>query len=295
MKKILVAAAVIAIVTGLAISLLYRYEKTEDNAKSEPELVKSKEEVEIPVDIDDLSITVVYDNNPYKEGLETDWGFSCLIRGTEKTILFDTGGKGDLLLENMEKLGITTEEIDVVVISHHHYDHTGGLFNHILEQNSDVTVYLPSTFSDSFKNIVKEKGAPIVEVSDPIEICENVYSTGVMEGIEGSQGHYVVIHEQSLIINTEKGLIVVVGCSHPGVTRIVERAKELVQGNVLFVMGGFHTCPEGTVSQFKELGVIYVGPCHCSGDVVRVWFEQEYGEKYIEVGVGRIITLDDLS
>ncbi len=77
--------------------------------------------------VKDLSITVSYDNNPYKERLTTAWGFSCVIRGTEKTILFDTGGNGSILLTNMEKLGINPKEVDLVVLSHIHGDHVGGL------------------------------------------------------------------------------------------------------------------------------------------------------------------------
>jgi 7,8-dihydropterin-6-yl-methyl-4-(beta-D-ribofuranosyl)aminobenzene 5'-phosphate synthase len=76
-----------------------------------------------------ISITIVYDNNPYKKGLETAWGFSCIVRGTEKTILFDTGGDGSLLIRNMKALGIDPKEIDLIFLSHIHRDHVGGLWN----------------------------------------------------------------------------------------------------------------------------------------------------------------------
>jgi 7,8-dihydropterin-6-yl-methyl-4-(beta-D-ribofuranosyl)aminobenzene 5'-phosphate synthase len=74
-----------------------------------------------------ISITVTYDNNLYTEGLITAWGFSCFIRGAEKTILFDTGGNGSILLANMKELDINPQEIDVAVISHIHGDHAGGI------------------------------------------------------------------------------------------------------------------------------------------------------------------------
>jgi 7,8-dihydropterin-6-yl-methyl-4-(beta-D-ribofuranosyl)aminobenzene 5'-phosphate synthase len=97
-----------------------------------------------------ISITVVYDNNPYREGLSTSWGFSCLIRGTEKTILFDTGGNGSVLLSNMKRLRIEPEEIGIVFLSHIHGDHVGGLAQ-FLEANKNVTVFLPVSFPEKFK------------------------------------------------------------------------------------------------------------------------------------------------
>ena len=74
-----------------------------------------------------LRVHVVFNNVPYKEGLETSWGFSCLIEGLDKTVLFDTGGNGDILLSNMQRLGLAPEAVDAVVLSHIHGDHTGGL------------------------------------------------------------------------------------------------------------------------------------------------------------------------
>jgi 7,8-dihydropterin-6-yl-methyl-4-(beta-D-ribofuranosyl)aminobenzene 5'-phosphate synthase len=101
-----------------------------------------------------------------------------------------------------------------------------------------------------------------------------------------------------LIIQTEQGLIVITGCAHPGIVEIVKKAKELVKDDVLFVTGGFHLIKTSNksdiVSSIRELGVLYVGPCHCSGDNARELFEKEYGENYVNVGVGRVLTMDDL-
>jgi 7,8-dihydropterin-6-yl-methyl-4-(beta-D-ribofuranosyl)aminobenzene 5'-phosphate synthase len=88
--------------------------------------------------IGELLITVVYDNNPYIEGLTTSWGFACVIKEAEKTILFDTGGDSAVLLNNMQQLGMDPKEIDVVVLSHIHGDHVGGL-NGFLQVNMNVT------------------------------------------------------------------------------------------------------------------------------------------------------------
>lgn len=177
--------------------------------------------------VKNLSITVSYDNNPYKERLTAAWGFSCVIRGTEKTILFDTGGDGSILLTNMEELGINPKEIDLVVLSHIHGDHVGGLPS-FLEKNPEVVVYLPKSFPKGFKDKVKEYGAKIIEVQGPLKIYQGVYSTGEL-------GTW--IKEQSLIIHTEEGLIVITGCAHPGIVNIVIKAKNLVKDDVLLVMG----------------------------------------------------------
>jgi len=249
------------------------------------------EETEISSKVDgDLTITVVYDNNPYKEGLETAWGFSCLITGTEKTILFDTGGDGSILLGNMEKLAIAPNSIELVALSHIHGDHTGGLGS-FLEKNSDVTIYLPESFPAKFKDKVKRYGARIVEVEQSLKICENVYSVGQLGKL---------IKEQSLIIRTDKGLILITGCAHPGIVKIVNATKELLKDNILLVMGGFHlewasrSKIEKIILAFEKVGVCYAGPSHCSGEKCRDLFEKHFGKNYITVGAGKVITPSDL-
>jgi 7,8-dihydropterin-6-yl-methyl-4-(beta-D-ribofuranosyl)aminobenzene 5'-phosphate synthase len=237
-----------------------------------------------------LEITVVYDNNPHREGLKTAWGFSCHVRGTEKTILFDTGGDGSLLLRNMKSMGIDPGQIDLIVLSHIHGDHVGGLRS-ILEKNPGVIVYLPESFPEDFKEDVKGYGAKVIDVHGPLKVCEHVYSTGAM-------GTW--IKEQSLIVQAEKGMIVITGCAHPGILEIVKTAKDLIKDAVLLVTGGYHLGGKGKgeieeiITDFKKLGVRYVGPCHCTGDKARHLFERGYQENYIDMGVGKIIILDDL-
>ena len=238
--------------------------------------------------ISELRITVVYDNNPYQEGLTTSWGFACVIKGAEETILFDTGGNSAVLLKNMRQLGIDPKKIDVVVLSHIHGDHVGGL-NGFLQVNMNVAVYLPATFPPGFKESLKRDGVNTVEVNDPVRICKGVYSTGVLgNGIK----------EQSLIVSTDRGVIVITGCAHPGIVHIIQTVKELNADNILLVMGGFHLGAmhraqlEEIIANFRKLGVEKVGPCHCTGELARQKFKQEYGNDCLDVGVGRLIEFE---
>jgi len=226
-------------------------------------------------------ITIVYDNNAHDERLKTAWGFSCLVERDDVTLLFDTGGDAPTLLSNMEALGLDPTEIDAVVLSHIHGDHVGGLGG-ILAVNDSTTVYLPCSFPTSVKEQIGAS-ARVVEVHEPMEIVEGIYTTGEM----GTD-----ILEQSLVLVTDQGLVVITGCAHPGVVDIATRAKEITGREVRLVMGGFHltgasqAAIEGIVEDFQRLGVQKVAPCHCSGDLARGIFEGAYGGDFIRAGVG---------
>jgi len=234
-----------------------------------------------------ITIAVTYDNNPYDDRLKTAWGFSCLVRLPERVILFDTGGDSSILLHNMEQLQIDPQEIDMVVLSHIHGDHVGGLGG-ILNQNSDVTVYLPASFPQSLKEEIKLYGAEVQEVHEPRELFDGVYTTGELNG---------GIREQSLIVKTDEGLVIITGCAHPGVVNVVRKAKEIAGDKVYLLLGGFHlggaseSKIESIIDSFGQLGVERVAPCHCSGDNARRLFREHYGQAYVECGVGRRVTL----
>jgi len=245
--------------------------------------------VEPNSDSNDLSLTIVYDNNPYGKNLETRWGFSCYVKGTEKTILFDVGGEGLVLLKNMRKLRIDPKTVNMIVLSHIHYDHIGGLSD-FLKVNPEVTVYMPRSLPRSVKDMVKKAGAKLVEVHKETKICTDVYSTGELGGF---------IKEQSLVIKTSKGLVVITGCAHPGIVNIVKKAKEMLKTDVYLALGGFHLCwmnprqIKEIVNGVKQQKVKKVAPCHCSGDFARKHFEKTYGKDFILSGAGKKITIKD--
>ena len=200
-----------------------------------------------------MKITIVYDNeaNP---GLKSGWGFSCLIE-TEEKILFDTGDSGEKLLFNFKKLGIAAESIDKVILSHNHWDHTGGL-KEFLKLNNNAKVLYPKSFSK------------------PTEIFTGVHSTGALG---------TFIKEQSLVINTQKGNIIVTGCAHPGLENIIKEAEQL--GTIYGVVGGFHG-----FSRIEKLQKIkLIAPCHCTQYKQEI--KQRYPAQFREIKAGSIIAI----
>jgi 7,8-dihydropterin-6-yl-methyl-4-(beta-D-ribofuranosyl)aminobenzene 5'-phosphate synthase len=282
-------AAILAFLPPIAVAIMSFYSPSIANFGMEGQIMNQQSGDVTPPDINHLSITVVYDNNPYKQELQTEWGFSAYITGAEKTILFDTGGSS-ILLDNMEKLEIEPNSIDTVVLSHIHADHTGGL-NSFLEKNSNIIIYPLQSFPTKFKENARSYGVEIVEVNEHVKICENVYSTGQLG---------TTIKEQSLIIRTNKGLVIITGCAHPGIVKIITKAKEFLNDNILFVMGGFHLGlttkgdTEKIISSLKQLGVQYVAPTHCTGEKARKLFARHFGPNYIDIGAGKTITTTDL-
>ena len=202
--------------------------------------------------------------------------------------MFDTGGDSSNLLYNIRQLQVNPGEVDAVVLSHIDGDHVGGLSG-FLEQNSAVNVYLPQSFPKSFKNEVESFRAKVEEIYGARELFTGVYTTGELGG---------GIIEQSLIVRTYKGLVVITGCAHPGIVEIIQRAKEVVPDNrVYLVIGGFHLSGASSmqiksiIGSFIQLGVENLAPCHCSGGETRHLIEESYGINYIESGVGRRILL----
>ena len=250
--------------------------------------VKKETETQVEEREDHVKLTIVYDNNSYDQELTTSWGFSCLVEIKDTTVLFDTGGDATILVNNISKLDIDISKIDTIVLSHIHGDHVGGVSG-ILEKNSDVTVYLLSSFPESFKEGIRGYGCNTIEVSEETEINDYMMSTGESR---------TEIREQSLIVSTERGIIVITGCAHPGVVNIVKKAKEITGKDIYLVMGGFHLGGESRgeirsiIEELKDLGVEKIAPCHCSGDLARSMFKEAFGDNYIEAGVGAIIELE---
>ncbi|MBN1612949.1 MAG: MBL fold metallo-hydrolase [Deltaproteobacteria bacterium] len=235
-----------------------------------------------------ITLTVLYNNVPHDTRLETAWGMACLVETPERTILFDTGGDGRILLSNMRKLGKEPKDVEAVVLSHIDGDHVGGLLA-FLEENADITIYVPASFPDDFEQAVNRA---VIRVDSPQRIEKGMYSTGEMGARK---------KEQALILRTCRGLVVVTGCSHPGIVEIVERATAVCKSELYLVLGGFHLAdhPEqrvkGIIAQLQQLGVEKVGPSHCTGERPISLFKAAWAKNFMELGCGATTVIDSAS
>ena len=212
-----------------------------------------------------MKITIIYDNESRRENLRADWGFSCLIESHGIKLLFDTGTSGVLLLENMGVLGIDPASIDEVFLSHPHFDHIGGL-SAVLNENDHLKIYAPS----HLRGISPAR--EVIYVDDPMELNDNFYTTGLIDGLE-----------QSLAIRTEKGLVVVVGCSHPGVSNILRAVR--AYGTPYALIGGLHGFDDYDALKALE----HICPTHCTQHISEI--KSKYPDKYIQGGAGVVIEL----
>lgn len=205
----------------------------------------------------------MYDNELACKELQADWGFSCLVEDKGKVMLFDTGAQGKLLVDNMQKLNLDPDAIPAIFISHNHWDHVGGL-PELLQRNSNARVYVPpsSPLSSACQQAIM--------VTTPKVLSDNFLSTGELQGLE-----------QSMLIETARGLVVVCGCAHPGVAAILKAASRF--GKVIALVGGLHGFNDVELLEDLEL----ICPCHCTQHQKAIM--TRFPEKTVSGGVGRVL------
>src|SRR6185436_11009093 len=212
-------------------------------------------------------ITILFDAFGKPSALKRGWGYSALIEYGGRRILFDTGAKSADFAANASALGVDLKNLDFVVISHRHNDHTGGL-NHVLSENPNVTIYTPvegagfnSPIPPGLLNLIKRNIASVpdelryfggnpptdlrteppwasarfMQIREQTEVLPGVFLISNQSDIPGTRE----MNEISLVLKTPKGSVLVVGCSHPGIEKIVE-ATAKIDPKIYAVFGGFH-------------------------------------------------------
>ena len=266
-------------------------------------------------------ITILYDAFGAPSKLQKDWGFAALVEYGGKRVLFDTGNNAKIFEHNVKQLGVDLKRLDAAVISHRHGDHTSGL-PYLLEQNSAVKIYAPQ--EGAFFNRPTPAGFLKPEPSLPVDMryfggqkperfrsgspWENGNFQIVSETAEILPGFYVLttrsekpgtieMNEVSLAVRTPKGLAVIVGCSHPGVEKILEGAAK-IDPRLYTVTGGFHLVltPQEQVQRTADilhdtLKVERVAPGHCTSELGFAVFMDRFKDRFDRAGLGSVLPL----
>jgi len=273
-----------------------------------------------------VQITVLYDAFGNTPAMQKDWGYSALVEYNGKRILFDTGNNPDVLAHNVQAKGVDLSKLDCVVMSHRHGDHMGGLA-YVLKINPHVKIYapkegfgvygadLPGTFFRKDASLPADQryfggdppdvvrfgsawpGANFQLVDRNTEVAPNIQLVTLVSDKPGT----LELRELSLAIQTPDGVVLVVGCSHPGIDKIVELAGS-GKGPIRLVAGGLHLVIAGDqdiekiVSALHDtLKVQYVAPGHCTGEPAFAALRKAYGDHYLYAGVGTSLTTASLT
>lgn len=242
-------------------------------------------------EVKSIKITTIVDNDVWKEGLASSWGLSFYVEAfsddEKHSVLMDTSGSFETFFNNASRLDLNPSLIEAILISHWHGDHCGALSQVLSLLKPQTPVYVPSEKSFGIREIRRAGGVPVI-CREPIEFIDGVMSTGrVSNGLS----------EHSLLVNVkEKGLVVLTGCSHPGLVNVLRSAQK-VSGleKIYAVIGGFHisSINEGLkIGEFlRKLNVRLVSPCHCTSDDAKQGIAEIMGEKYVKNGSGKTISI----
>ena len=267
-------------------------------------------------------ITILYDAFGTDPSMTKDWGFSALVEVAGKRILFDTGNDADIFAANVKAKGVDLKTLDFVVLSHRHSDHMAGL-NHVLSVNPTVKIYapkegfgiygssLPSSFYRKDETLPPEmryfggsppqimkfgaawRGANFELIDKTSEIAPGITLLALVSDAPGTKE----LKELSLAVNTPAGMVLVVGCSHPGIEKIVE-ATAAINPKIHIVAGGFHLVAASddviakAVTALKDtFKVESIAPGHCTGEPTFAALKKAFGDRYLYAGLGTTLPL----
>ncbi|MGM0509807.1 MAG: MBL fold metallo-hydrolase [Thermoplasmatota archaeon] len=229
-------------------------------------------------------LTILYDNRAESRADENvgiveslgdndfkaDWGVSIHIKKDDKDILFDVGHYEDILSHNMSIAGIEIDDIDIIVISHRHWDHIGGLS---MFEDNNVSVYVPKSLVKRIKKEFDLSG-DIIPVESSVKICDGVYSTGQLGR---------AVKEQSLIVEGKDGLYILTGCGHPGINNIIKKTSK--RGDVKGIIGGYHGFSD--IDSLADIALLV--PCHCTMLLDKI--KEKYPKAFKRCNVGSTIDI----
>jgi 7,8-dihydropterin-6-yl-methyl-4-(beta-D-ribofuranosyl)aminobenzene 5'-phosphate synthase len=261
--------------------------------------------------------TILYDAFGNVENLKKDWGFSVLIEYSGKKFLFDTGNNARTFAQNVRAMHVDLKDLDFVVISHRHGDHTSGL-DYLLKVNPKVKIYAPAESFGVFGSMLPKgfyksvdtlpnsmryfngaepepfpSGSPwpeanFVFVDNSVEIAPGIFLVPTISNVQGT----LELRELSLAINTPHGLVVVVGCSHPGVEEILRAASGL-NSHIHMLLGGLHLvkAPDAEIERLAsalhdQWKIDRIAPGHCTGEPAFAKLKQVFGDSYVYAGLG---------
>jgi 7,8-dihydropterin-6-yl-methyl-4-(beta-D-ribofuranosyl)aminobenzene 5'-phosphate synthase len=271
---------------------------------------------------DKAQITILYDAFGKEPAMQKDWGYAALVEYGGKRILFDTGNNPEVLERNAKAKGVDLTKLDFVVMSHRHGDHMGGL-SYLLRVNPRVKIYapkegfgvygadLPSTFFRKDPSLPPEQryydgappeimrfgaawdGANFELIDKNSEIAPDIHLIALVSDKPGT----LELHELSLAINTPEGMVIVVGCSHPGVDRIVAAAAS-INPRIRAIAGGFHLVVTSDAEIEKVVATLhdtykveYIAPGHCTGEPAFTALKKAFGDHYLYAGLGTTVEL----
>ncbi len=268
-------------------------------------------------------ITVLYDAFGKDAAMTKDWGYAALVEINGKRILFDTGDDPTIFAKNVKAKGVDLTKLDFVVLSHRHGDHTAGV-SYLLGANPKVKIYapkdglggifgsdIPSKFYRKDEALPAEKryyggappeimklgtvfpGANIQLIDKTTEVVPGITLIALVSDAPGTKE----LKELSLAINTSDGIVLVVGCSHPGIENFVAEAAK-TNPHIHFIAGGFHlvvaqdpAIEKVATTLHDTYKVDYIAPGHCTGEPTFAALERVFGDRYLYAGLGTTLDL----
>ena len=281
-----------------------------------------------------IRLTVIVEDSTSMENpdLLAKHGLSLLIEieledSKRLTLMMDTSPSADITLGNMQSMAIDPKEIALIVLSHGHYDHTGGLLGVLKKVGRQTLVVVhPNAFSPKLKlkpsikyvgspcrlSSVERAGGVVLSTRNPVALAEGISTSGEIERVttfEGVEGFWTIdngmfmkddmVDDQALLIRIQdKGLGIITGCAHAGIINTIRHAQKVMKTDKVYaVVGGFHLAQsnneriETTIRELTNLDPTMICPCHCTGFKATKQLTEAFGDRCIPLRTGDILRL----